>query len=642
MNFQIERLRLLPQRAGETWQGGPVRMRAWIREKNNKPYRPWMGIWISLKTYKLHFMESQKPQEKDFESALTCLVDFACDSKLAGYRPDRLEVEDAKFAEYLSKTLSGLNITIEKRNKLFIIDEALAKMAEDMEDKPMPPGALETKDVTVDAMRAFAEGACRFYQTKPWEHLTNEDVIEVESPLIESSLRYFSVLGNGGETYGLGFYESLSPFEKFLQGGTEAENLFLSDKHWMILFGPIWEMPFKDADLWEDYCLPVASDDAYPVAMCYTNRGKIRRPGPDILAFIEGLLLALATTDEAQMDSGRWTKVVNTFKGQKEFILSLPYLLESNNTLSQNKPPAAGIRHNLRWMEGMQSDVHRLLEEQDFASEKDMKRFINENITGKKVPHRPPRTSLEQAQDIIYQAFETHGRKQLQLAHKALEICPDCADAYVLMAEQCGDVQKAKGLYEQGILAAERDLGKEFFEKEAGHFWGILKTRPFMRAKMGFAQCLDDLGQLNEAAENYRELLRLNPNDNQAARHFLLCCLLEMNADEKAEDLLKQYKYDNKLAIGAYGKVLLAFRQKGNTAAVRKYLDKALDVNEYVPDYLLGYEDIPPFPQSYSLGSEEEAALCADMLGSAWEKTPGALEWLDSQIYIDDKEEDLR
>ena len=45
-------------------------------------------------------------------------------------------------------------------------------------------------------------------------------------------------------------------------------------------------------------------------------------------------------------------------------------------------------------------------------------------------------TPLSKAQDLMYEAFESHDpMERVELAKKALELCPDCADAYVLLAE---------------------------------------------------------------------------------------------------------------------------------------------------------------------------------------------------------------
>jgi len=284
-------------------------------------------------------------------------------------------------------------------------------------------------------------------------------------------------------------------------------------------------------------------------------------------------------------------------------------------------------------MERTQLDIQRMIDEHDFVSMDELRGFLNENVVGKEIPHKAALTPLEQAQDLVYQAFEARGRKQIQLVRKALQICPDCADAYVLLAERCSDAEKARDFYMEGVAAGKRALGTQFFDEEVGHFWGILQTRPYMRARFGLAQCLEELGNLDEAVGHYRELLRLNPNDNQGVRDILLPCLLKLNADNEAAELLKQYKEDKSFAIWCYTKALLTFRQKGSTATARNHLKKAMGVNRYVPKYLLGYEEMPELlPSSYSPGSEEEAVICAERLADVWEETKGAMEWLDEHV----------
>jgi len=39
--------------------------------------------------------------------------------------------------------------------------------------------------------------------------------------------------------------------------------------------------------------------------------------------------------------------------------------------------------------------------------------------------------ALFRAQDLMYDAFEADGARGVELAHAALAISPDCADAYV-------------------------------------------------------------------------------------------------------------------------------------------------------------------------------------------------------------------
>jgi len=640
MNFQVERLKQLPQRKNEVWQGGLVKLPMWVQEENQQPSRPWLAGWISLNTRLVHTTAPQSREDINFETALQSLVNFACDKELAGYRPGKIEVKDSALAEHLSGLLAEVDIAVEQRNRLFTFDETIADLAEHIDGKPLVPGALDVKGVTVDSMRCFADAASGFYQSQPWQHLTDVDLIEVESPFVDTSLRYLTVLGAGGTTFGLGFFDSVKQFEAVFE--QKEPGMLARDKCWAVLFGPIIELPFGDVDLWEDYHLPVAEEQAYPVAICFQPRGKQRRPGPDILAFLEGLMRVLAQTTEDQIDSGRWKKRVITSRGEMDFTLSLPELLEPEDKDAKKKVKMRGGLPDRRSLERTHLDIQRMIDGHDFGSVDELQEFLNKNAVGKEIPHQAGITPLEQAQDLMYDAFECRGRKQIQLARKALEICPDCADAYVMLAEHCSDVQKAKDLYSQGVAAGERALGKKFFEEEAGNFWGILQTRPYMRARLGLAQCLEELGQLEEAAEHYRELLRLNPMDNQGVRHLLLACLLEMKVNDEAGQLLKKYRDDKALAIGSYARALLAFRRKGDTATARKHLQNALSVNKYVPEYLLGYEELPEFlPSGYSLGSEEEAKICADMLIDAWDETPGATEWLESQLPWSSEEQEV-
>ena len=112
---------------------------------------------------------------------------------------------------------------------------------------------------------------------------------------------------------------------------------------------------------------------------------------------------------------------------------------------------------------------------------------------------------------------------------------PDCADAYVLLAEDdARSVGRAKSYFEQGMAAGERALGDKF-DEYVGHFWGVTETRPYMRTRRGLASCLWSMGDTDAAVEHYHEMLRLNPNDNQGIRYELLYCLLEKKDEAGVE-----------------------------------------------------------------------------------------------------------
>lgn len=270
------------------------------------------------------------------------------------------------------------------------------------------------------------------------------------------------------------------------------------------------------------------------------------------------------------------------------------------------------------------------------ADRRALERHLNEAAReliereGLEVMNREVDLALERAQELVYDAWETDGDERVELAMQALDESPDCADAYVILAEAAPSLGQALETYVFGVRAGERALGPRAFEEDAGHFWGITETRGYMRARTGLAECLLAIGEWEAGVAHLRELLRLNPNDNQGIRYHLLDALLMMERNEPAEDLLERSDYaDDASCEWSFGRSLLRFRTEGDSPAARAALAEAHERNPYVAGYLTGSsrppDDLPPYIQ---LGGETEAAYYASERAEAWHKTPGALEWL--------------
>jgi hypothetical protein len=244
-----------------------------------------------------------------------------------------------------------------------------------------------------------------------------------------------------------------------------------------------------------------------------------------------------------------------------------------------------------------------------------------------------PDTPLARAQDLMYRAFEEKDdERRAELAREALDLCPDCADAYVLLAEQAPRSKEAFDLYARGVAAGERALGPGAFEEHLGHFWGVLETRPYMRARLGLVHSLWTAGRREEAVQHLQDMLRLNPHDNQGVRYTLAGFLLFLDRDDDLAQLLQQFP-DEGSASWAYTQALLAFRRHGDTPEARALLQEARKKNKHVPAYLLG-EKFPPAeqPASYSPGRESEALEYIRSFLAGWKATPGAVAWLRANV----------
>ncbi|MFG1350277.1 hypothetical protein [Xanthobacter autotrophicus] len=237
---------------------------------------------------------------------------------------------------------------------------------------------------------------------------------------------------------------------------------------------------------------------------------------------------------------------------------------------------------------------------------------------------------LDRAQELIYEAWDARtAKRRIALAEKALTVSALCADAYVLLAEHAEvGSDAALDLWRRGEEAGRAALGAAAFKKDEGDFWGLLETRPFMRALFGLACTEKVRGDHAAAIDHLREMLRLNPNDNQGARHILAAVLLEAGRDDDLAALFETYPEDS-AAAWSWTRPLAAFRRSGDDAQNRKLLAKAMAENPHVPAFLTGEKPIPArLSPYYTPGDANEAIEYVLDFRSGWEKTPGAIDWL--------------
>ena len=242
----------------------------------------------------------------------------------------------------------------------------------------------------------------------------------------------------------------------------------------------------------------------------------------------------------------------------------------------------------------------------------------------------PEDEALSEAQDLVYEAWETvDGRSRYALARRALKISPMCADAWLILAERPSlSARDRRAFLERAVKAGELALGPDGFTEYSGHFWGFLETRPYMRARHVLAEDLWQTGDREAAIGHLRDMLTLNPGDNQGLRYILLAWLLHMRDDRAVENLLRDHS-DEASAFICYTQALFAFRKSGDGADARRFAAEAWHCNIHVPRLLskkgrARYEDTG----YYTMGGEDEAAYYLEEYGFAWKETPGAVEWL--------------
>ena len=234
---------------------------------------------------------------------------------------------------------------------------------------------------------------------------------------------------------------------------------------------------------------------------------------------------------------------------------------------------------------------------------------------------------LDRAQELVYDAWDSTSPKQrIALAQKAIEVSPMCADAFNLLAEEGARTpDEALALYQLAVGAGNEALGPDGLNEYAGHFWGFLETRPYMRARAGLGKALWAIGNRDAAIENFKEMLKLNPGDNQGIRYVLAAKLLEMGNMDDLKALLAVHADDYSADI-QYTRALIAFSEGADNAG--DIAEEAWQTNKHVPAILSGKKGPVQIGAYITRGGEDEASGYVKIFGGAWKRTPGAIERL--------------
>lgn len=292
-------------------------------------------------------------------------------------------------------------------------------------------------------------------------------------------------------------------------------------------------------------------------------------------------------------------------------------------------------------MERQLRRIHQMMNQTELDSAEDVNAFLQARLMEVEDEGPPEDDPVWQAQELAWQAYQAKPVEARSLARRALKLDPDCADAYVVVGNLAEDAKSAIAQYEMGVAAGkraiERELGPDAFASEAGHFWGIVSTRPYMRALENLATARWHADQQDEAIRLLRELIRLNPNDNLGVRYTLVNWLLETRRTAEAGRLIAQFG-DEPTCHWLYSKALWHYQRSGDSQAARRALADAVEANPHVRRHMAlivreAIEDpdaseLSALPETYTLGSPEEAEIYLHESLGAWTASGDAIMWL--------------
>ncbi|MEN0045843.1 MAG: hypothetical protein AAF806_02160 [Bacteroidota bacterium] len=274
--------------------------------------------------------------------------------------------------------------------------------------------------------------------------------------------------------------------------------------------------------------------------------------------------------------------------------------------------------------------IQKLIDQHQPESKEELQELLNslvgQSIYDMELPDHE-KTDADKAQELVWEAYELPIDKGRRRAKKALKLDPDCIAAHEYIGNTYQYYHKRGPHFEKGVEIGRRIFGGDFLKTNKGHFWGVTETRPFMRCLGMLAECYYNPGQTTKAIEIWKEMLELNPNDNQGMRYNLLAALLEQRDLKSYEKYRKEYD-DEDSSFFLFSDALKAFIEEGDTTKSRQILRAAIGSNKYVVPIMTSEYPPEEYPDSYGWGNEDQAIIYAHMAWRAWRRNDGARDWM--------------
>lgn len=231
------------------------------------------------------------------------------------------------------------------------------------------------------------------------------------------------------------------------------------------------------------------------------------------------------------------------------------------------------------------TELHKAMEGKEFKSEEEVNEFISQfmqkhNADVGKNTEMDAYDYLEMAQEAL------DAKEATRYAQKALKLDPFCLDAELIIAQaKSSDMKELKKNMERVIRKGEEQLAEKNISKEtdAGSFYGLLETRPYMRVRKEYLGVLISQGRYRHAVREAEELIRLNENDNLGVRYTLMALYSYFEEEENAKALFEKYPEDS--AFMLLPLIALCYKTE-NIKKMKSYIRKLKNKNPQLPEAL--------------------------------------------------------
>ncbi|MEM6733055.1 MAG: hypothetical protein AAF658_15970, partial [Myxococcota bacterium] len=264
----------------EEWIGGWTVLRAHVLEDPEAPYRPIVLIWFSP-SHGIVGMEVVSPE--NVEHKLVELLERSMRAPSAGppRKPSHIRVATTEIADAVRPCVPD---TTEIRiAEIAELEEVFESLHEDFPGIPKDEDSyMESGRIAPEVVERFFSAAFELYRHDPWLLFEEDELIQVDCAPLKVRGQALSIIGAGGEAYGVMVYENAADFHAFRAIAERgrygiAESPRLPCELFTISFDSVEDLSHTMRLEAMKHRWPVADAQAYPVLLM-ADRDHLRKP----------------------------------------------------------------------------------------------------------------------------------------------------------------------------------------------------------------------------------------------------------------------------------------------------------------------------------------------------------------------------
>lgn len=313
-------LEQFPQSIGEVWQVAVAQLPTWI-EVAGQMSRPTACLVFDSEN---DLILSTVLREKETEEIWWTGILTAMSQPTMGEarRPGVIELTPHAPAENLMQRLEEIGVQCVVGEESPLAKELFSGLANHLGGSQRIQPLTKAPGISVEQIGQLFTTAAEFYSAAPWNKISGDTTICIETDDLSSGPWYAVIMGQQGMELGIALYEDLELLQKIMTGELSDEENSRRTSAISLTFGEEWDVAPEDLDAIKEHNWPVAEAEAYPSVLRVNPGMVIRVP----LAWEIELLVASLQSILSFLNQSEQIHIFTTTTASREITLKLTRL----------------------------------------------------------------------------------------------------------------------------------------------------------------------------------------------------------------------------------------------------------------------------------------------------------------------------